>query len=271
MISGGGYVDVHTHLTHSAFDADLEAVISRAEAAGCRALVVNGLEPVSNRAILTMADRHAIVRTALGIYPIDAVNQILPPGLLPFPVERFAVDEEIAFIARMAAEKRIAAIGECGLDGHWVDDTFAEAQELVFVQLIDIAVRHDLPIIVHSRKKEQRCRDLLVARGARKVNFHCFGGKVRMAEKFAREDGYWFSIPANAERSESFRKMLTVLPADKLLTETDAPYLSAVKGQRTEPANVVGTVNLMAALRGISPEQAKEQVWANYLDLFGAE
>ena len=257
------YVDVHTHLTHERFAEDAEEAIARAEQAGLGAIVVNGLEPVSNRAILEMSERHPVVRPALGIYPIDAVCNQLPEDFT-LDVERFDVDAEIAFIAEMAAAGRLTAIGECGLDGHWVgEDTFAE-QERVFEALIGIAMDNDLPAIIHTRKREVRAAEILRGLGATRVDFHCYGGKVKNALRWAAEDGWWFSVPANARRNEAFAKMLRELPPERILTETDAPYMSPEPGVRSEPAAVVGTVAYLAELRGWSVDEARAQVWRNY-------
>jgi TatD DNase family protein len=262
------YVDVHTHLTHERFAADRDAVIARAVAAGLGCLVVNGLEPVSNREILAMAAAHPQIKPALGIYPIDAVNDLLPADF-PLDVARFDVDAEIAFIRAAALSGRLAAIGECGLDGHWVGpDTFPR-QEQVFRQLIAIAQEADLPLIIHTRKLEQRAVDILREHRVRKVDFHCFGGRVALAKSCAESDRWWFSIPANARVNEAFRKMLTVLPEDRILTETDAPYLGPRKGERNEPANVVGTIELLAEIRGWTVDEARERVYGNYVELFG--
>ena len=100
---------------------DRQATIERARAAELRAIVVNGLEPKSNREILEMAAREAIIWPALGIYPVDAVNHELPEDF-PLSVSRFDVDTEIAYIDEMAASGRLRAIGECGLDGHWLPE-----------------------------------------------------------------------------------------------------------------------------------------------------
>lgn len=260
------YVDIHTHLTHERFATDREAVIDRARGAGLGAVVVNGLEPVSNRAILQMAREHDIIEPALGIYPIDAVCDRLPDDF-SLDVAVFDVAAEIEFIGEMAAQGALCAIGECGLDGYWVDESTFSAQEQVFEALVDIAMRNDLPVIIHTRKRETRAAEILRHLGARRVDFHCYGGRVKNAIRWANEDGWWFSIPANARRNEAFSKMLKELPAERILTETDAPYLSPAPGQRSEPADVTGTVALLAELRGWSLEQARAQVWRNFLEL----
>ncbi|MEY4631374.1 MAG: hypothetical protein RIQ81_1494 [Pseudomonadota bacterium] len=263
------FCDVHTHLTHERFRDDQKEVIARAIEAGLGAIVCNGLNPASNREIMVLAGEYPEIKPALGIYPTDAVNGMLPADY-PWRIDRFDVDEEIAFIRESAAAKEIIAIGECGLDGHLVGEETFPGQEKVFEALVAVAIEHDLPVIVHSRKREVRCAEILAAAGARKVDFHCFGGKTRHAQKWAEEHGWYFSIPANARVSESFRKMLSSLPADRILTETDAPYMGPVRGERNEPANVTGTVAFLGELRGWSEEEAKARVWQNYCDLFGS-
>lgn len=260
------FVDVHTHLTHEKFNIDLDDVLDRSKKHGLGAIIVNGLHPNSNRQILEMANQHAIIKAALGIYPIEAVNSLEID--LPFTVNKFDVFEEIRFIESQAKAGRLTAIGECGLDGYWVREETFPLQEKVFESLIQIAIQNDLPLIIHTRKREQRAMEILRHYKAPKVNFHCYCGKVKAAIKGAEDEGWYFSIPANARRSESFCKMLEKLPKNLILTETDAPYLAPDKGSRNEPSQVVRTVELMAEIRGIDVEEAKNQVWNNYQTLF---
>ena len=262
------YVDVHTHLTHDRFQDDLDQVVARSIEAGVAAMVVNGLEPDSNRQILELAERYPQVRPALGIYPVNAVCDRLPDDL-PFEVPRFDVDGEIAFIREQAVAGNLAAIGECGLDGHWVKEPTFPRQEQVFEAFIEIAMETDLPLIIHTRRLEQRAVEILRHHRPAKVDFHCFGGKTRLAQEVAENDGWYFSIPANARTNTAFSRMLRTLPAERILTETDAPYLGPVRGERNEPANVVGTVECLAELRGWTVEQARDQVYRNYRALFG--
>lgn len=260
------YVDVHSHLTHKDFAHDRHEVIERAAAAGLRAIIVNGLEPESNRTILEMAALYPLIKPALGIYPIEAINDRV--GELPFEVSRFDVEAELKFIEEQALAGRVFAIGECGLDGYWVgDETFAR-QEEVFVRLIEIALKADLPLIIHTRKREERSMEILAHHGVKRVDFHCYGGKVKAALKAAEEQGWYFSIPANARKNEAFQKLLRDLPRELILTETDCPFLPPEKGTRNEPRHVVGTVAFLSELRGWSESEARDQIWANYARLF---
>lgn len=261
------FVDVHTHLTHGKFKDDLVDVIGRAEGERLGAIVCNGLEPVSNRMILEMTRTFPIVKAALGIYPIDAVNHLLPDDF-PHRVGKFDVRAEIRFIEECAENGLLHAIGECGLDGHWLEESTFKEQTFVFESLIDIGIRFHLPIIVHSRKLEREAFEVLAHLGAKKVNMHCYSGKSKWAIDYAESKNWCFSIPANARRSDSFGKLLRNLPATSILTETDAPYLSPVPGGRSEPRDVCQTVAYLGELRGLSFHEAEMLVWSNYEALF---
>lgn len=260
------FVDVHTHLTHKEFSPDLDAVIERAQVAGLGAIVVNGLEPASNRQIIQLADQYPQIKAALGIYPLEAVNDQI--SNLPFEVKRFDVQEEIEWIREQARAGQCSAIGECGLDGYWVGEETFPGQEKVFLQLIEIAQDYQLPLIIHTRKREKRSMEILEHHGIKRVNFHCYGGKVKWALDHAERNGWYFSIPANARKNEAFTKMLRKLPAEQILTETDAPFLAPERGQRNEPAHVVGTINYLAELRNWTVDEAKAKVWQNFEQLF---
>ncbi len=261
------YVDVHTHLTHSQFSHDLDQVVARASQANVM-MVVNGLEPISNRRILEMSQNSKNILAALGIYPIDAINHLVGELDLPFPVAKFSVADEITFIRQQAASGNIAAIGECGLDAHWVSQSTYKDQEQVFESLMEIADEFKLPLIIHTRKLEKRAIEILAHHRAEKVNFHCFCGKTKLAIQAAEHYDWYFSIPANARKSQSFTKLLKELPSERILTETDAPYLGPERGIRNEPINVIGTVEYLAELRQWPQKQAQEQIWSNFQRLF---
>lgn len=262
------YVDVHTHLTHDAFAGDAIAAAERAAHAGVERVIVNGLEPVSNRETLRLADTCPNVRAALGIYPVDAIAHKLAPEDwgYDFPApEPFDVDAEIDFIDSVA--DRLVAVGECGLDAYWIKD-YASEQERVLTRLCEVALRHDLPVILHTRKAERRTWEIIRDLGVKKADFHCYGGKLRLAEQIAA-DGYCFSIPPVVERSGSFQQLARRLPLSQILTETDAPYMGPEKGERNEPSNVVRGVAAIAEARGEPEEVVRDAIAANYARLFG--
>jgi len=262
------FVDVHTHLTHDRFNPDLSDVVAKARQVGLGAIVCNGLEPVSNRRILEFHKIYPEVLPALGIYPLHAIHHLLDEKYGGERIASFDVDAEITFIRQQSMDKNIVAVGECGMDGHWVtEETFGE-QERVFRALVQISIDADIPVIVHSRSLEKRTLEILEDMQASKVVMHCYCGKVKWAIEYAKRCGFCFSIPANAPKNGNFIKMLKELPRENILTETDAPYLAPVRGDRNEPANVVGTVKFWAELVGISEKEAKDTIYSNFKRLF---
>ncbi len=260
------HADCHTHLTDPAFAEDLPEVVTRARAAGVRWMVTNGTDGPTNRAALGLAEAYPEVLPALGIYPVDAVaNEVIANGPeLPWEQQPCDVEVELAFIDAHAHEA--VAIGECGLDRHWVAAHMGRQRE-VFAALIDLALRHDRPLIVHSRRAEADAIEMLLERGATRVDLHCFSGRFKLARR-ACEAGFYCSIPANLRNNELFRKMARELPLERLLTETDAPYLAPERGTRNEPANVAATVAAIAELRGMEVAEVETTLEANFRRLF---
>jgi TatD DNase family protein len=263
-----GLFDVHAHLTHPELAAESSAVLERARAAGLTTIVANGLNPRDNDAVLALAQREPIVKPALGFYPVDTVLQPMRAAGVDYPREgeECSADEGIAYLR--AHVEQAFAVGEIGLDGYWVPEAFWPEQERVFRALVELAIAADKPIIIHTRKREARTLELLDELGASRVNWHCFGGKVKLARRIA-ERGHYLSIPANARRSESFTRMLQTLPRERILLETDCPYLAPEPGARNEPANMAGTAVYAAELWNTSASDAAAQLSANFARLFG--
>jgi TatD DNase family protein len=180
--------------------------------------------------------------------------------------EECTAEEGIAWVAENVADA--FAIGEIGLDGYWVPQSLWEKQEEAFRAMIRIALDADKPMIVHTRKRERRAFEILREMGATRVDWHCFGGKVSLARQIA-EHGHWMSIPANARRSESFTRMLETLPRDRLLLETDCPYLPPERDMTNEPATVAGTAAYAAELWGCSVREVEERMAESFARLFG--
>lgn len=264
------YVDVHTHLFHEKFNGEGDDAARRAADAGVEVIIVNGLEPRTNRETLAMASRHDHVFAAIGVYPVDASVAAIDADNWAHgwgPPTHFDVDAEIDWIADNL--HLAVAIGECGLDRHWVDDEAVRAeQERVLRRLCVLSNETGKPLILHTRKAEQRTFEILQEERVVKADFHCFSGKSVLGAKIA-EAGYYLSIPPIIERSKSFQSLARSVPLDRLLTETDAPYMSADRGQRNEPANVVRGVAAIAAARGESIEVVRDAIRANTHALFG--
>lgn len=268
MVRRMGLFDVHAHLTHPRLRADLEAVLARAQAAGVSTIVCNGLNPADNERVRALAAAHRSVRPAFGLYPVDAVLGRMEAMGIDYPRDEgpFEPMESVRWVREHAGEA--FAIGEVGLDGHWVPPALWAEQEAIFRRLVEVALEADRPLIVHSRKREARAFEILREMGARRVCWHCFGGRVRLAQRIA-EHGHWLSIPAIAPRHEAFRRMLQVLPRERLLLETDCPYLAPEPGGRSEPAHVAVTARLAAELWGEPEPAVVRRFEDNFTALFG--
>jgi TatD DNase family protein len=262
------YIDAHAHIIHPEFAGEEDAVAQRAAAAGLDYVIVNGLEPTSNRAVLELCERHDNLLPALGIYPVDAIAHTIDHASWEYdfpPPTAFDVDAEVDFIDSVA--HRLVAVGECGLDQYWIKDQQAE-QERVLRRLCQVAIKHDLPVILHSRKAERRTFEILQEEGVIKACFHCYCGKLKLARTIA-EAGYYLSIPPVVERADSFQRLAAKLPLERLLTETDCPYMGPDKGERNEPANVPRGVAAMALARGIPEPEMASAIRENFRTLFG--
>lgn len=263
-----GLADVHAHLTDARLVADQEGVLQRARAAGVTTIVANGLNPEDNQAVRELAAREPMVRPAFGFYPVDAVLEEMRALGVDYPREGAVAtaSEGIAWVRDHANEA--IAIGEIGLDGHWVPEALWPRQEEVFRAMVAIALEADKPIIVHTRRRERRCLEILTEMNVARANWHCFGGKVNLARSVA-EQGHLLSIPANARRSESFTRMLQTLPREQILLETDCPYLSPDRTRMSEPADVAATAEYAAELWGVTVAEVTKRVEDNFARLFG--
>ncbi len=264
-----GLFDVHAHLTDERLLPDAPQVLDRARAAGITTVIANGLNPQDNQAVLDLSRRHAMVKPALGLYPVDAVLADMLAAGVDYPREAPPVDTKDALTWLNEHRDACCAIGEVGLDGYWVPEAFWPAQEKAFVACIDIARRADRPLIIHTRKRERRTFELLCEQARVPAIWHCFGGRVKLARQIAETCGHYFSIPANVRRAQSFTRLAETLPRHLILTETDSPYLAPTAGETNEPASVAGTVEFLAELWREPKEAVVLQLSDNFRRLFG--
>jgi len=261
-------VDVHSHLNHKQFQDRLDSVIDNARKAGLKAIIVAGVNVPTNREVLQMAAKYPdIVKCSLGIYPIDALNIEIPAldevGLTRNP-EPFDVDKELAFIKTQ--KDKIIAIGEVGMDFKYLREHEKKQREN-FQKVIDFAEKIKKPVVVHSRRAEVECVEMLESSKLKNVVLHCFEGKKSLIKK-AEDLGYCFSIPAIAKRLQHFQTVTEMVSITQLLTETDSPWLSPELGRFSEPADVKGTVELMAKIKGMTFEETANNIFMNFQRLF---
>ena len=257
-------VDVHAHLDHIKFREDIGAAIARAKEAGLKAIISNGVNPETNRLTLELAKKYPIIKAALGIYPIDALSKEIEEGDYPLKPNVFDVDEEIKFIEKN--KNNIIAIGEVGLDDHHVKGHL-EKQKEVFQKLISLSEKINKPLIVHSRKAEQQAIDLLESSKAKKVVMHCFSGNMKLVKRI-EDNGWSFSIPTNIVFSKHFQEIVERVNLSKILTETDAPYLSPFKGKRNEPAYIAESIKKIAEIKKMDIIEVENNIWMNYERMF---
>lgn len=264
------YVDVHNHLAHESFDSDLEQVLDKAINANFYKIVINGLNPSSNRKILDIYKRYPnIVVPALGLYPVDVVGYRFSL-VLPFKIERFNPYEEIDFIADQISTGEVKAIGECGMDGYWVGHETYDFQKEIFIKLIELAKNYDLPLIVHSRACEDIVVQILSDYNVKRVCLHCFGGALNLVKTCVENYNWYFSIPTSVLYNIHFQKLAQIVPLDLILTETDSPFLSPIKGTRNEPINILKSVQKIAELKNIDNAELIKIIFNNYYKLFNS-
>ena len=253
-------IDTHAHLDDEQFAADLPAVLERARTAGVEAIVAIATSAPSSAASLALAQRHPMLFATAGIHP----NNILEAG----PT---AWDEVTALVEN----ERIVGIGETGLDRHWDNTPFA-VQEEYFVRHLELARRHRLPVVIHCREAEADMLRVLRSEfdrhGPIRGVMHSFVGDAAMAEA-CRAMGLYLSFAGmlTYKNAAALRVTAAQQPLDRLLVETDSPYLSPVplRGRRNEPAHVLHTAACLAELLGITPEHLAEETTKNAHAVFG--
>jgi len=255
--------DSHCHIAGEEFAADLEAVVERARTAGVsRALVILAAEDESEIARTeTVLAAWPECRFAVGVHPHHAKVFESNPQLAAETVAR-----------RLDALPAARAIGEIGLDYHY-DFSPRAVQHEVFRVQIRLALERDLPIVIHTREAEDDTLRIIQEEGQGRLRgvFHCFTGDQAAADR-ALATGFLLSIPgvATFPKAETLRQAAAAAPADRLLVETDSPYLAPIpyRGRRNEPSYVAKVVELLAAVRGTTTSVIGEQTDHNFDRLF---
>lgn len=251
-------IDSHCHLDHSA-DAEIPDLIARARNAGVERMVTIGVRMSQAAKVKEIAERHPEVWGTVGIHPHNA-------GEAPLPTPEA--------IAAEADHPRIIGIGESGLD-YFYDKAPRDAQAENFRRHIRAARIAGLPLVIHARQADDDI--LAILRAEREAGgpfdflLHCFSSGRALAEQGVEMGGYVsFSGILTFPKSQEFREIARDLPAERLLVETDAPYLAPVpfRGKRCEPAMVAHTARVLAEVRGLTPEALADLTTRNFERLF---
>jgi TatD DNase family protein len=253
-------IDTHTHLFDDRFAKDLPAVLDRAAKAGVERVVCLGIDIESSLASVEIANKHPIVVAAVGIQPNNAAE---------------AKPDDWDAIVRLAeTEPRVVAIGETGLDRYWDRAPFA-LQEDYFARHIELARRLNKPFVIHCREAEADVVSALrtqSAKGSLRAVMHSFSGDLATA-RACLEMGLYVSFAGMVTypTAQNLRDVASEVPLDRLLVETDCPYLAPqpVRGKRNEPAFVAHTLALLAQVKGVSVAELEEHTTRNAKSLFG--
>jgi TatD DNase family protein len=251
-------IDSHVNLHAHQFDEDRDEVIARARAAGVRLMVEISDKLSTFEAMHGLAMAHDDIWCTVGAHPHEARDH-----------RDLTADELVA----LAQRPRVIGIGECGLDFHY-DLSPREIQAAVFRQHIEAARRTGLPLVVHTREADEVMAAILREEHAHspfKMLMHCYTSGVELAET-AAELGAWFSVSgiATFKAAEDVREVIRRMPEDRIIVETDCPYLAPIphRGRRNEPAYVGLVLQKLAEIRGWSPEDAERRTTDAFFALF---
>ncbi|MBI4479586.1 MAG: TatD family hydrolase [Acidobacteria bacterium] len=253
------FADSHAHVDFPDFDHDREQVFARAREAGVEYIIAMGgaSGPTHLRSGLAIAEGRENVWATSGIHPHEAQH---------------ATEKHFAALANVAQHPRIVAVGEIGLDYHY-DHSPRDIQQRVFIRQLEIAAAARLPVVVHCREAWDDCLRILEEQWKRTALggiLHCFSGTVGDARR-GMELGFYVSFAGNITfpKAGNLREVAAQIPRDRLLIETDCPFLAPVpkRGKRNEPAFVLHTAAQIAALHHCSPEEAGAFTTRNFLEL----
>ena len=251
--------DTHTHLDFPRFDDDREQVIGQALAAGVGAIVDIGTDLASSQAAVALAEAYPQIYAAVGVHPHDA---------------KTLTEETLEELGVLALHPKVVAIGEIGLD-FFRDLSPRDKQRQAFQQQLALASEVGKPVVIHDRDAHSEVMAILrrwIEGGHQPAGvLHCFSGDLAMAQE-AIELGFYISIagPVTFKNARSLRELVRQLPLEKLLVETDCPYLSPHphRGKRNEPAYVKLVAQEVARVKGLSPEEVARITSDNAQALF---
>ena len=250
--------DTHAHYDSGAFNADRLELLAGMPAAGVGLIVDPGCDAPSSRMALELAERFAFVYAAVGIHPED--------------IDKYDI-ESYAEVCEMARHPKCVAIGEIGLDYYW-DATHKDEQKALFRRQIELALELCKPVIVHDREAHADCLAIVADYPALSGVFHCYSGSAEMAKELLKRGWYLgFDGPITYKNARKALEVLEICPPERILIETDSPYLSPVpmRGKRNDSRNLRYVIETVAAVKGMPPEEVERLTFENGKRLFGIE
>jgi len=253
--------DSHAHYDDRAFDGDREEVLDSLVPAGILAVMNAGSDRSSSEAALRLTEQRDFLYGAAGIHPASAEEWAGPEP---------AAGE--AWLTELLSHPKMRAIGEIGLDYHWPEPS-RELQKQCFAGQLETARRLGVPVIIHSREAAQDTLAIMKEAGGSELSavIHCFSYTVETA-RICLDLGYYIGIGGvlTYANSRKLREVAAYVPADRILLETDCPYLTPVpnRGHRNDSRNLTYVLAALASLRGISTEEAARITWENALRFY---
>lgn len=251
------YIDTHVHLNADQFENDVEEVITRALDAGVTKMIVVGFDRKTINRAMELTELYPFIYAVVGWHPVDAID---------------CTEEDLKWIESLAAHPKVVGIGETGLDYHW-DKSPRDIQQKVFRKQIQLAKKVDLPIIIHNRDATADVVRILKEEDAEKVGgiMHCYGGSVETAKECIAMN-FMISLggPVTFKNARMPKEVAVEIPLDKLLIETDSPYLAPhpYRGKRNEPVYVTLVAEEIAKLKELSVDEVAKATTANAIKIF---
>ena len=250
------YFDTHAHYDASAFDKDRERVLSAMPAADVAYIIDPGCDGASSLDAVRLAERWPFIYAAVGWQPEEWKSWD---------------EDSLSLVRELAGHKKVVAIGEIGLDYYW-DKEHKALQKRMFAAQLALARELSLPVIVHDREAHADCIETIDLYPEVKGVFHCFSGSAEMAAELIKRGWYLgFDGPITYKNNQKAAEVLTVCPLDRILIETDSPYLTPVphRGERNDSTLLPYIADKVAEVKGLTREQAAAITCENGRRLFG--
>lgn len=247
--------DTHAHYDDEAFNTDRDLVLRQVEAAGVSLILNPGCDIASSRKSLELANSYKNIYSAVGIHP-ENLNDL--------------ADDYLHLLTSFAGEAKCKAIGEIGLDYHW-DVSHKNEQKEVFDAQLQLALKLDLPVVIHDRDSHADCMDIIRQYPSLRGVFHCYSGSAEMAKELLKKGWYLgFDGPVTYKNARKTIEVLEICPVDRILVETDSPYLSPVpmRGKRNQSDHLVYVIEKIAEIKESTSEKIAECSFSNGCRLF---
>ncbi|WHY34290.1 TatD family hydrolase [Cytobacillus firmus] len=252
------FFDTHAHLNAEQYNEDLQEVIDRAFSEGVSNIVVVGFDRPTIEKAMELTEQYEFIYACVGWHPVDAIDM---------------TEEDLLWIEELSSHPKVVALGEMGLDYYW-DKSPKDIQKEVFRKQIRLAKKVKLPIVIHNRDATSDIVEILKEEGAGEVGgiMHCFSGSPEIAQECV-DMNFYISLggPVTFKNAKKPKEVADVIPLEKLLIETDCPYLTPHphRGKRNEPSYVKLVAEQIAEIKGLSTEEVAQATTENAKKLFG--